>query len=171
MPEFLTNPVFWSTLASIATVLGVAVVIPAAIIALWQLIEMRKARHLEAMLQVYEMFGSKASRKERRFIYNELNYSSPEAFTSEELEIVEHVSVTFERIGKLVESDLVPANELLEGHCEVIIRSWNRLKPYIKHRRDKGDGRYGKHFETLVDLALKYHSKHFPDENLEIVKY
>src|ERR1051325_4529892 len=78
--QFLTNSNFWSILASIATVLGFAVVSYTAIIALGQLKEMTKARHLEAMLQVYEMIGSESARKHRKFIYTELK-SAPEALT------------------------------------------------------------------------------------------
>jgi hypothetical protein len=166
--KFLTDPIFWSTLASIATVLGVVFVISAAMVALRQLKEMTKARHLEAMLQVYEMIGSEAARKNRRFIYTELK-SAPEELTFEERELVEKVIVVYERIGKLVESDLVPRDELLEGHCEVILRSWKKLEPYIRHYRKVSSGRHAKHFETLARVAQEYHSKHFPDVNLEIV--
>jgi hypothetical protein len=166
--EFLTNPDFWSMLASIATVLGVIVVIPTAIIALRQLKEMTKARHLEAMLQVYEMIGSESARKHRKFIYTELK-SAPEALTSDEREHVEQISVTFDRIGKLVASDLIPKDELLSGHCEVIIRSWNKLEPYILHHRKVIGNYHAKHFETLANLAQEYHSKHSLGENLEIV--
>jgi hypothetical protein len=166
--QFLTNPAFWSTLASVATVLGVVFVVYAAIVALGQLKEMTKARHLEAMLQVYEMIGSESARKQRRIIYTELR-SAPEDLTTDERELVEQVSVTFERIGKLVESDLVPRNELLEGHCEVILRCWKKLEPYIAHYRRVSSGRHAKHFERLATLAQEYHLKHFPNENLEIV--
>jgi hypothetical protein len=151
-----------------ATVLGFAVVSYTAIIALGQLKEMTKARHLEAMIQVYEMIGSESSRKHRRFIYTELK-SVPEKITSDEREHVEQVSVTFDRIGKLVESDLIPKDELLASHCEVIIRSWNKLEPYIRHHRKLTGGRHANHFERLTMIAQEYHSKHFPGENLEII--
>lgn len=165
---FLTNPDFWSTLASIATTLGVMIVIPTAIVALRQLKEMTKARHLQAMLQVYEMIGSESARKHRKFIYTELK-SAPETLTSDEREHVEQISITFDRIGILVASDLIPKDELLAGHCEVIIRTWNKLEPYIKHYRKVIGNYHAKHFETLAILAQEYHSKHSPSESLEIV--
>jgi Domain of unknown function (DUF4760) len=166
--EFPTNPEFWSMVASIATVVGVVVVIPTAIIALRQLKEMTKARHLEAMLRVYEMIGSEAARKHRKFIYTELK-SSPETLTAEEREHVEQISVAFDRIGILVASDLIPKEKLLSGHCEVIIRSWDKLEPYIKHHRKVVGNYHAKYFEALAVLAQEYHSRHSSGENLEIV--
>lgn len=166
--KFLANQDFWSMLASIATVIGVVILIPTAIVALRQLKEMTKARHLEAMLQVYEMIGSESARKHRKFIYTELK-STPEELTSNEREHVEQISVTFDRIGKLVASDLIPKDELFAGHCEVIIRSWNKLEPYIKHHRGMIGRHHAKHFEALAILAEEYYSKHFPGEQLEIV--
>ena len=155
-------------MSSVATVVGVAVVVYTAVVALNQLKEMTKARHLEALLRVYDMIGSETARKQRRIIYTELK-SAPEALTHEERELVEHVTITFERIGKLVESDLVPMNELFEGHCEVIIRTWNKLERHIRHYRTLAGGRHAKHFERLAKLAKEYHLAHFPEENLEIV--
>jgi hypothetical protein len=101
-------------------------------------------------------------------VYTQLK-SEPEHLTSDERELVEQVTVLFERIGKLVESDLVPRDELLEGHCEVILRSWTKLEPYIRHHRRLAGGRHAKHFERLAVLAADYRLEHFPDESLEIV--
>src|ERR1051325_5220670 len=114
------------------------------------------------------MIGSESARKHRKFIYTELK-SAPEALTPDEREHVEQISVTFDRIGKLVASDLIPKEELLAGHCEVIIRSWNKLEPYIKHHRKVIGNYHAKHFETLASLAQEYYSQHSPGENLEIV--
>ena len=166
--QFLANPEFWSILSSVATILGFVIVIYAAVVALGQLKEMTRARHLEAMLQVYEMIGSEEARKHRKFIYTELK-SKPEELTPSEREHVEQVSVTFDRIGKLIESGLVPRDELLESHCEVIIRSWRRLEPYILYHRRVVGGRHGQHFEHLAATAQEYHSRHFPGQTLNVV--
>lgn len=166
--QTLTDPNLWSTLASIATVIGVGFVIPTAVVALRQLKEMTKARHLEAMLKVYEMIGSESARKQRKFIYTELK-STPEELTFDEREQVEQICVAFDRIGILVGSDLIPKDELFAGHGQVIIRTWTKLEPYIKHHRKMIGNYHAKHFEALAALAQEYHSEHSPDENLEIV--
>jgi Domain of unknown function (DUF4760) len=150
---------FWSSIASIATIIGVGVVIYAAFLAVNQLKEMTKARHLEAMLRVYEMIGSEEARSSRRFIYSELK-SKPEAITPEERDKIEEVSTMLDRVGSLVSAGLVPADLLFGSHCEMIIVSWERLEPYILYRRRHLDGTYASHFEQLASAARKYQSIH-----------
>lgn len=167
--QFLSDPNFWSIWASIATVLGFIVVSYAAIVALGQLREMTKTRHLEAMLHVYEMIGSNEARKQRRFIYTELK-STPENPSDEEREIIEQVTVTFDRVGRLVESGLIPKNELLEGHSAIIIKAWSKLEPYISYQRKIIGKRHAHNFERLVQIAQDYDSKHYPEDSPRIVE-
>jgi len=166
--QILTNPEFWSILSSITTMLGFAVLIWAAIVALSQLKEMTKARYLDAMMQVHEMLASEEARNRRKYIYNKLK-SKPERLTAVEREHVEQVSVTFDRIGNLVEYGLVPRDVLFDSHCEVIIRVWQKLEPYIMYHRQLIGGRHVEHFEKLAVAARDYHSKHFPGQELNIV--
>jgi len=163
----LTDPDFWSIVSSISTILGFGVVIYATIVALGQLREMAKTRHLEAMLHVYEVIGSDEARSNRRFIYAELK-SKPEEITMEERDIIEKVSVTLDRIGIMVESGLIPRNELLEGHCEVFIKTWDRLEPYIRHLRQIAGRRWVHGFQWLAEISREYHSGHFPQEPVTV---
>lgn len=162
------QPRVWSILASISTILGFAVLIWAAIVALSQLKEMTKARHLDAMMQVHEMLASVEARNHRKYIYTKLK-SNPEKLTAKEREHVEQVSVAFDRIGNLVEYGLVPRDVLFDSHCEVIIRIWQKLEPYILHHRQMIGGRHVEHFEKLAVAAQKYHSKHFPGQVLNTI--
>lgn len=166
--QILTNPEFWSILASISTILGFAILIWAAIVALNQLKEMTKARHLDAMLQVHEMLASAEARNHRKYIYIKLK-SKPDKLSAEEREHIEQVSVTFDRIGNLVEYGLVPKDILFDSHCEVIIRAWQKLEPYIMHHRQLIGGRHVEHFEKLAAEARDYQSKHFPRQMLNTV--
>ena len=164
----LLSAELWSLLASMATVLAAVLATAAAVFALRQLREMTRTRHLEAMLRVFEMMGGDEPRMQRRFIFTELK-SSPDRVTPEERWKIEQVSVTFDRIGRLVQLGLVPEEELFAGHCEVIIRCWRRLKPYIEYHRQQLGGRHAKVFEGLATLAEAYHKRHFPNDRIEIV--
>jgi len=152
---------FWSNLASIATIIGAFVVICAALIAVSQLREMTKARHLEAMLRVYDMIGSEKARSSRNFIYTQLR-SKPDTVTPEEREKIEEVSVMLDQVGSLVKAGLVPSDALFESHCEMITLSWKRLAPYILHRRRHLDSTFASHFEQLAESARIYQSRHSP---------
>lgn len=155
-------------MSSIATVATAAIATIAAVFALVQVREMTRTRHLEAMLRVFEMLGAEDARKQRRFIYTQLK-SSPERLTPEEQWVVEQVTVTFDRLGRLVEMGLVPREELFQGHCEVVIRVWARLKPYIYHHRSRVGGRHGHNFEELAKSAQEYFSAHFPGQELKVI--
>ena len=165
--DLLANTTFWNIVASVAVVIQSLVVVCGIILAVNQLKEMTKTRHLEAMLRVYDMIGSPEARKQRRFIYAELK-SKPGKLTSEEQEIMEQVSVTLDRIGKLAESGLMPQDDLLEGHYEVFIRTWKKLEPYIRHHRQIAGNRWVQHFEKFAKIAEDYRLKHYPDANLGI---
>lgn len=164
----MSNKCTWELLSSIVTVLGFFVLTYTAVVTLRQLKEMTKTRHLEGMLKVYEMIGSDEARKKRRYLYTQLS-TKPENLTLEEREIIENVSVTFDRVGKLVEAGLVPRNELLASHCEIFIRTWRTVEPHILSFRKVIGGRYVEHFEKLAKEAETYFSKHFPGQKISVV--
>ncbi|WP_305785328.1 hypothetical protein [Symbioplanes lichenis] len=98
----------WSIAASIAAVIGAVVVVCAALLTIRQLREMTKARHLAAMLQIYELIGSPDARAARRRIYRELK-SEPSEVTNREREAIDDVAIILDRVGLLVKAELVPA--------------------------------------------------------------
>ena len=155
-------------MSSIATVATAAIAIVAAMFALVQVREMTRTRHLEAMLRVFEMLGAEDARKQRRFIYTQLK-SSPNGLSAEEQWVVEQVTVTFDRLGRLVQMGLVPREELFQGHCEVVIRAWIRLKPYVYYHRSRVGGRHGHNFEELAKSAQEYFSANFPGQELKVI--
>ena len=166
--SLLRDPAIWSVAASITTVLGFFVIVYTVLVALGQLKEMTRTRHLEAMLRVYDIIGSHEARIQRRFIYTQLT-SPPYQLSSEERDHIEDVSASFDRIGKLIEDGLVPRDMLFDSHCEMIIRCWIKLKPYIIYHRQQIGGRHVEHFELLANEATQYHQKHFPGRIIEIV--
>jgi hypothetical protein len=146
---------FWSSAASVATIIGAGVVIYAAVVAVGQLKEMTKTRHLEAMLRVYDMIASPEARASRRFIYSDLR-SAPGKVTSEEREKIEDVSVMLDRVGALVSAGLVPQDLLFASHREMIIRSWDKLAPYVAYNRLHRYPSFASHFEQLASLARNH---------------
>lgn len=146
---------FWSSAASIATIIGAGVVIYAAVVAVGQLKETTKTRHLEAMLRVYDMIASPGARASRRFIYSELK-SAPGKVTSEEREKIEEVSVMFDRVGALVSAGLVPEDLLFASHREMIIRSWDKLAPYVEYSRLHRYPSFATYFELLASMARNH---------------
>jgi hypothetical protein len=114
------------------------------------------------------MIGSEDARSKRRYLYTQLK-AKPGHLTPKQRKIVEDVSVTFDRIGILMESGLVPRNELLSSHCEIFIRTWRVVEPHIVSFRETIGGRFVEHFEKLAREAEVYYSKHFPGQELFVV--
>jgi hypothetical protein len=142
-------------IASIATTGGALVVIYAAYVAVGQLREMTKARHLEAMLRVYEIIGSENARPSRKFIHSELA-SQPESMTPEERDHIERTAVALDQVGALTEAGLVPIGPLFSSHGEMIFRTWEKVVPYVQYRRQNIDSTFATHFEKLASSAQHY---------------
>ncbi|MFC2104791.1 hypothetical protein ACFLS4_05520 [Bacteroidota bacterium] len=159
----------WSIASSCVTVIGFTVVIFTAIIALRQFKEMIKSRHMEGLINVYELMGNEQARIDRYHIYNKLK-KDPEKISLDDWKCIQRVSTSFDKIGLLVKAGLVPKKELLESHYEVFIRSWIKLEPYIKNYRKQIGGRHVNHFEELANEAKNYHQENFPNVELKIIK-
>jgi hypothetical protein len=107
------------------------------------------------MLQVYELVSSEKARTLRKFVHENL-ISKPEDTTPEERQIIEEVSVVFDRVGALVSAGLVPQELLFQSHARMISRIWSRLEPYIIHYRQVHPGHVG-YFESLAKGAAVSH--------------
>lgn len=154
---------------SCVTIIGLIFVILAAWFAKDQLKEMTRARKLDGMLKVYEMIGSKDARDKRHYIYFKLK-SSPEKLKKKEIEIVQDVSVTLDRIGQLVASGLIPREELFHSHSEMFIRTWKHLEPFVMHFRKTINGDYVNNFETLARQAETYFHEHNPGKKISTIE-
>jgi hypothetical protein len=110
------------------------------------------------MLQVYELVSSEKARTLRKFVHENL-ISKPEDTTPEERQIIEEVSVVFDRVGALVSAGLVPQELLFQSHARMISRIWSRLEPYIIHYRQVHPGHVG-YFESLAKGAQQYLTSH-----------
>jgi hypothetical protein len=159
----------WTALSSLAAIFGLAVVTYAAVVALRQLREMTRTRHLEAMLRVYEQIGNDAARSDRRYIYNKLT-SAPERVSDQDREHIERVTVLLDRIGKLVLDGLVPEYDFFDTHAETVIRCWRVLQPHVHDHRKVTGGRHGHYFEELTNEAEEYWKAMCPGLTINIVK-
>ena len=153
------SPQFWNMVSSIATTLGFLIIIFSAFIAVHSLKEMRNARYLEAMLNVYSLIGSEEMHKMRKHIYNKLP-SEPDKLKEEDIRVINEISSLYDRIGTLVKHKLVPKEFILDSHHAIFIKIWNRLKPHIEYRRKTEIVKYHvKNFEWWAKECEKQHLK------------
>lgn len=163
------NVHFWDAVTAIAAVISLIVVAYGVTVALRQLKELTRNRHLEAMLRVYELIGSDQARESRRFLYSHLE-SDPQHVDDNAWMHVDRVATLFDRIGSLAKANLIPIGELLDSHGDVLIRSWTAVEPYVNHRRRLTGARHVQNFEWLSALARNHRMKTGDSAELKIVK-
>lgn len=163
------DPSFWNAVTAIAAVISLVVVVYGASVALRQLKELTRTRHLEAMLSVYELIGSDQARDSRRFLYSQLRSSPGDADDNEWMH-VDRVAALFDRIGSLAKANLIPVDELLDSHSDVLIRSWAVVEPYAHHRRRLTGANHVRNFEWLAELARMRRAQIEGGAELKIVR-
>lgn len=125
-------------------------------IAIWQLIEMKRARFLEASHHLFAELDDNASRECRRFIYTELP-SDPKKVNRTQLDKAENVWVCLNRIAIRVEKKLFPKSLALEMYSGTVIRCWKKLKNHIEYQRKlRNDEEYMKPFERFFEECKRY---------------
>ena len=149
---------FWSAVSAIGSVLALLFVAVASWIALRQFKELVRTRHLDGILRVYDLIGSQDARAARRFVFTQLQ-SAPGQLTDSERENVEYIAVTMDRVGFLTINGLIPEKELLESHCEVFFRTWDKVGPHITWREQATGDRYAPHYRALAERARKYYEQ------------
>ena len=68
-----------------------------------------------------------------------------------------------DRVGALVSAGLVPKDLLFASHREMIIRSWEKLAPYVRHSRLHRYPSFASYFEELASMA-RNHQAATPNE-------
>ncbi len=164
----------WAILSSMATTLGFVIVSITAIVALYQFIEMTKARTLEAFTRTLDELSSQQAAEARRYVYGctlpPLDQIVPgtEVYTK-----LYNVYLPFDKVGLLIERKLIPEDIVLEMYGESIIIIWNKIKSHIyEERKRTGRERYQMYFEKLYTRSIRYLSKQYPQEiKLLFIKY
>ena len=130
-------------------------------IAWFQVREATKSRYLEALVRMFDDFGSRDAYFDAD---NVLGLPQRiEDYTPDELELATWVTRVNEKIAFLVESGMMPAEFVIPLYSRRILWTWDALQPFIKNERRlrDTDGAYrmggdGRYFEKLADRALRY---------------
>ena len=141
-------------LANAATFIEVLVVIIAAVYAYDQLREASKSRNLTAAMEMINLLGKKEIKDDIAAL-DELP-KNPNKVKNGQWDQIYSVSHSFNRVGLLVERGLLQQDILLGMYAETIISTWNKLKPYIDHKRETKIRRYQHYFEKLNELSIEF---------------
>ncbi|GEM_PF-3086445 len=171
MPSLTTNDV---ALIEVGVALLQTILLAAAgFVAYFQLRATQKTRYLEAIVRMFEDFGSRGAYADTDAVLGlPASYAD---FTTEEVELATWVTRVHEKIAFLVESGMIPEEYIVPLYSRRIMWTWSALQPYIMEQRRlrdtggeyriAGDGRY---FEKLAERARAYRKRIFKDERRAI---
>ena len=164
MPAIDANQL--ALLEALVAVLQTLVLVVAGFVAWRQLREAQRARFLGAIIHMYDDLGSREAYEDA-----DAALGLPariEEYTLEEKELATWTTRVYEKLGFLVESNLIPAEYIIPLYSRRIVWTWEALQPFIQEQRRQrddggayrmsGDGRY---FELLTKRAVAYRDRAF----------
>lgn len=138
----------------------------AGFVAWFQLRETAKTRYLEAVIRMFEDFGSREAYFEADAILG--LPQRIEDFSPQEVELATWAVRVYEKIAFLVDSGMIPAQYIVPLYSRRIVWSWDALLPYIEEQRRLRDtgGAYRMagdaiYFQALTKLALRHRARRF----------
>ena len=155
----------WEALAAISQFVEAIAVGAALLYARHQIGAMGREQRLGAIWQIYKELDSSDTQQARRYVYRNRAIYQALAKTGEaklgELpeearRNAERVSSTFDRIGYVIDKELIPADLVLDGYSHIIARCWTALEPFVQSvRAYRGEKDYQQYFEDLGQRAKK----------------
>jgi hypothetical protein len=159
MPSISNNVV--ALVGVVTALLQVVLLAVAGFVAWFQLREAAKTRYLEALVRMFDDFGS----REAYFDADAL-LGLPqriENYNNEEIELAIWSVRTYEKIGFFVDTGMIPEEFIIPLYSRRIVWSWAALWPFIQWQRTLRDegGAYrmagdGLYFERLYKRAKTY---------------
>lgn len=138
----------------------------AGFVAWFQLRETAKTRYLEALIRMFEDFGSRQAYFEADAILG--LPQRIEEYTPEEIELAAWAVRVYEKIAFLVDSGMIPAQYIVPLYSRRIVWAWDALLPYVEEQRRLRDtgGAYRMagdaiYFQALYKLALRHRARRF----------
>ncbi len=166
MPSLTTNDVAGIEVA--VALFQTIVLVVAGLVAVFQLRATQKSRYLEAVVRMFEDFGSRDAYADADAVLG--LPAAIQDYTSQEVELATWAVRVYEEIAFLTQSGMIPENYIIPLYSRRIVWSWDALQPFIQNERQLRDngGEYrlggdGRYFEGLAKRALAYRERTFKD--------
>ena len=132
------------------------VILISAIIALWELREIKRSRQINAFLDVYNFLQNEDTRKARGILIN-LGKSRKKFndWTPEEINEAEKVSQTYDAVGVMISNKFIAKKLIIKEWRNSIILCWEAAEPMIKKYQKMRGTDFQDDFERLYHLTKK----------------
>lgn len=158
---------------ALSTALAAAAVFGAGFIAYRELSEVLNNRHMDIADRLFEELNSESNIEVRRRIFQNLD-KDPEqglkSMTEEDRDAMKQVLNSLDRVAFLTQSGWIPDDVIMPWMHPMIVKSWEKLEPYVKYERERrNEPYYYRYAGELAERCRKWRSKNLEDVNIKWV--
>ena len=147
----------WDMIGAISTAFMAFVIFVAAFIAVWQLCEMRKARQLDAFINLIQFLQREDIREARRVLIEDLSKKKDfGSWSKDEIRQAEKACHTYDSAGIMDAKEFIGKHFIAKENHNSIAQCWEAAKPMIEKYRNKRGKDFWANFEELYKIARKY---------------
>lgn len=158
---------------ALSTALAAAAVFGAGFIAYRELSEVLNNRHLDIADRLFNELNSESNIEARRRIFQNLNKDPEEGLekmTGEDRDAMKRVLNSLDRVAFLTQSGWIPDDLIMPWMHPMIVKSWEKLEPYVKYERQRrNEPYYYRYAGELAERCLKWRLKNLEEVNVKWV--
>src|SRR5438552_812894 len=122
----------WTIVSSISTAVAAVLVAIAALVAIYQLREMKTARKMDALMRAFDEASNTETSQARRQVLASYQLPAPGEVPDDLYDMMRTAWLAYDKIGIMVAHKMIPKPLIMEAYFESIISTWQKLKPYIE---------------------------------------
>lgn len=145
-----------SAVAAAAGVATALIALVAAVLVVWQVVEMRKTTYASAFKAVYDMLQDESLRQDRRFVMRHLRVREFASWSDEDIQRAERVCHSYDCVGIMCRSGFIPPDVVADSWGDSLRTCWNVLRPLVeKYRVDRNAPELWDDFQWLARRAVE----------------
>jgi hypothetical protein len=149
--------VTWEALSALSTFAGSVVVATAAVFAVVQLRETRRATMAQALMRTFDEIYSSAARDARAALYGHAPLDAGQLPGAELARHLDEALAPLDRMQVMIDVGLLPPKTVLDLYGVMVIRLWRSSELLVAAERVRRGPQYRARAERLYSAALQRH--------------
>jgi phage terminase large subunit-like protein len=149
--------VTWEALSALSTLAGSVIVAAAAVFAIVQLRETRRATMAQALIRTFDEIYSPAARESRAILYGHGPLADGQLPNAELARHLDEALAPLDRMQVMIDVGLLPPNTVLDLYGVMVIRLWRSCESLVAAERTRRGPQYRARAERLYSAALRRH--------------
>lgn len=145
-----------SAVAAAAGVATALIALVAAVLVVWQVVEMRKTTYASAFKAVYDMLQDESLRQDRRFVMRHLRVREFASWSDEHIQRAERVCHRYDCVDIMCRRGFIPPDVVADSWGDSLRTCWNVLQPLVEeYRADRNAPELWDDFQWLAGRAVE----------------